>query len=203
MEHIKSSGENQIKISEGQNGEVNVNCNEVNVLANDQFEVFTNNMSLTISNANYISSENLASQRNTPNENNWEDILNGELDSNCLPKTRGQISTVNLNISEMLKPTMSNILRADSENSEMRQTKQEIHSALKSLQTNLLLISLVLLLSVLYFAPSSKWQLYFTTINESLQKGLLPTLTTIANFGSIQSVILKYWEFSRNRIHPS
>ena len=156
LEQIQSSRENEIKIFEVQKNEVNIVCD---VIATDQIEVLTNNdenVSSPNSNANYISSENSTLQINTPNDNNWEDILNGELYPNCLPKSRGQISAdqpVIEDIKGAFKPTLSNILRADSENSEMRQTKQEISLAMKSLQTNLLLISLVLLLSVLYFVP--------------------------------------------------
>ena len=206
LEPKKCFEENEDKSSEHQNNEVSViddgrpSC----VIVNDTVEVLAN-VSTSNSNANYISSEVSTSPRTTPNDNNWEEILNAGLDSN-LPKARSPASAEQpsqVSASAMLKPTLSTILRTESENSEMHQTKQEISLAMKSLQTNLALISLVLILSVLYLVPSTKWQSYFTAINESLQKGLLPTITTIANFGTVRSVLLKYWQFSRNRIHPS
>ncbi len=205
LEPKKCFEENEDKSSEHQNNEVSViddgrpSC----VIVNDTVEVLAN-VSTSNSNANYISSEVSTSPRTTPNDNNWEEILNAGLDSN-LPKARSPASAEQpsqVSASAMLKPTLSTILRTESENSEMHQTKQEISLAMKSLQTNLALISLVLILSVLYLVPSTKWQSYFTAINESLQKGLLPTITTIANFGTVRSVLLKYWQFSRNRIHP-
>ena len=208
LEPKNCSEENEDKSSEHQNNEVSViddgtqsrpSC----VIVNDTVEVLAND-STSNSNANYISSEVSKSPRTTPNDNNWEEILNAGLDSN-LPKTRSPASAEQpsqVSANAMLKPTLSTILRTESKNSEMHQTKQEISLAMKSLQTNLALISLVLILCVLYLVPSTKWQSYFTAINESLQKGLLPTITTIANFGTVRSVLLKYWQFSRNRIHP-
>jgi len=36
---------------------------------------------------------------------------------------------------------------------------------------------------------------YYSAIIFNIMKALLPTFTTIANFGTIQFVILQYWEY--------
>jgi hypothetical protein len=90
LEPKKCSEENEDKSSEHQNNEVSVidvgtHSRPSCVIVNDTVEVLAND-STSNSNANYISSELSTSQRTTPNDNNWEEILNAGMDSN-LPKT--------------------------------------------------------------------------------------------------------------------
>ena len=91
----------------------------------------------------------------------------------------------------------------DMKKEENMQLNKKRTLAIRSLETNLLLFGLVILMSVLYLVPSPTWQSFFTAANESLQKGLLPTLSTMANLGTIRSVALQYWKYSSNKIDPS
>jgi hypothetical protein len=49
------------------------------------------------------------------------------------------------------------------------------------------------------FSKMSSWYCsvrgYYSAIIFNIMKALLPTFTTIANFGTIQFVILQYWEY--------
>ena len=103
-----------------------------------------------------------------------------------------------INISEC-----EGIILEDMNIEKIMQLNKEKTSAIRSLETNLLLIGLVIMMSVLFLVPSPTWQFFFIAANGSLQKGLLPTLSTMANFGTIRSVALQYWKYSSNRIHPS
>ena len=138
----------------------------------------------------------------------------GTSTQNSLPitsrvETISENSSINENVTRM--ETSTDIEKSDCEGTiledikteELIQLNKERDLAIRSLGTNLLLFSLVILTSVLYLVPSPTWQSFFTAANESLQKGLLPTLSTMANFGTIRSVALQYWKYSSNRIHPS
>ena len=86
---------------------------------------------------------------------------------------------------------------------EINKITMERTLAIRSLGTNLVFLGLVILTSVLYLVPPLDWQPYFTAANVSLLKGLQPTISTMANFGTIRSVALQYWKYLSNKIHPS
>ena len=138
----------------------------------------------------------------------------GTSTQNSLPitsrvETISENSSINENVTRMETSTdiekseCEGTILEDMKTEEIMQLNKERDLAIRSLGTNLLLFSLVILTSVLYLVPSPTWQSFFTAANESLQKGLLPTLSTMANFGTIRSVALQYWEYSSNKIHPS
>jgi hypothetical protein len=66
----------------------------------------------------------------------------------------------------------------------------EIAATARSLKTNLIL-SLVVVFIVLLMAKSSDTIIVLAV---STLKGLVPILTTIANFGKIQNVLALYWQ---------
>jgi ABC-type multidrug transport system permease subunit len=73
---------------------------------------------------------------------------------------------------------------------------QQISSAKHSLQTNLALITLFFFVLVfLYFIPN---QQFLSVLIFSMLKGALPIFTTVANFGTIRSVIRQYYEYLKN-----
>jgi len=67
-------------------------------------------------------------------------------------------------------------------------------SAIRSLKTNFLLILMFSLSNLILFLPSKVWQTYFSLLETSIYKYLLPIFTTIANFGTIRSVGLQLWK---------
>jgi hypothetical protein len=67
-------------------------------------------------------------------------------------------------------------------------------SAMRSLKTNLILILLVFMSNFVLLIPSKAWQTYFCIVDTSIQKALLPIITTMANFGTVRSVASKFWK---------
>ncbi len=66
-------------------------------------------------------------------------------------------------------------------------------AAIKSLKTNLILILICCLTLICVFFPSKLVQTYFFFFSSSIQRAMLPIVTTMANFGTIQSVALQFW----------
>jgi len=77
-------------------------------------------------------------------------------------------------------------------NEKLMANRQEAEqmSALKSLKTNLVMILLVSLSILIILIPSKIWQTYFLIVNSSVLKVLLPIVTTMANFGTVQSLAI-------------
>ena len=188
--------------------EIKTNINENKMLSNE----FTSQICLQLTHYSTIEGEpsNNVNQTNS----NVKIKVDGIQTQNSLPitsivETISQNSSINENLTRM--ETSSEINNCECEGiilegmniEKIMQLNKEKTSAIRSLETNLLLIGVVIMMSVLYLVPSPTWQVFFTAANESLQKGLLPTLSTMANFGTIRSVALQYWEYSSNKIHPS
>jgi hypothetical protein len=70
----------------------------------------------------------------------------------------------------------------------------QIHSAKRSLVTNLICISVFFALSTLVSSLPLETRNYVFITFYSCTKGLMPLLSTVANFGTIQSVFLQYKE---------
>ena len=73
------------------------------------------------------------------------------------------------------------------------QLEAEKKAAIRSLETNLILIAIYILSNIFLIFPSKDGQLIFCLVNSSIQKTLLPIATTVANFGTIKSVCFDYW----------
>jgi len=74
--------------------------------------------------------------------------------------------------------------------------KQEAErvSAMRSLKTNLIMVLFVGLSTLFLIIPSKMWQTYFCIVDTSIEKALLPIVTTMANFGTVQSVARQFWK---------
>jgi hypothetical protein len=74
--------------------------------------------------------------------------------------------------------------------------KQEAErvSAMRSLKTNLIMVLFVGLSTLFLTIPSKMWQTYFCIVDTSIEKALLPIVTTMANFGTVQSVARQFWK---------
>ena len=66
-------------------------------------------------------------------------------------------------------------------------------SALRALKTNLMMILLFVASNLFLLIPSKVWQTYFCIVDTSIQKSLLPIVTTMANFGTVRSVAAQFW----------
>jgi hypothetical protein len=83
-------------------------------------------------------------------------------------------------------------LDLSTENLELIKISKEKESAIRSLKTNLTLICILFFICLLFLLPPKNCQFFLTALNESVQKSLLPILTTMANFLPIQSTITQY-----------
>ena len=65
----------------------------------------------------------------------------------------------------------------------------------RSLKTNLALgVFFISALSCMALTPNV-WRPYFTLIALSVMKGALPVMTTIANFGTVKTIVSQYWDY--------
>ena len=125
-------------------------------------------------------------------------------------ESRSQNSSMNEGVT-MMEKTSTGTEKSEHEETSMKnmqtneinQLTMERTLAIRSLGTNLVFLGLVILTGVLYLMPPPNWQPYFTAANVSVLKGLQPTISTMANFGTIRSVALQYWKYLSNKIHPS
>ena len=91
-------------------------------------------------------------------------------------------------------PTEDEMLEVCNAENLKRKTKKnaEIESALRSLKTNLLMLLMFIINCFILFLPSPHWKLFIGITFESILKFMLPTVTTVANFGPIKDVVKMY-----------
>ena len=125
-------------------------------------------------------------------------------------ESRSQERSINENITTMEKTSTGSersehkeATIKDSQTDEINQLNMERTLAMKSLGTNVIFLGLVILTCASYLVPPANWQPYFTSALVSLLQGLQPAISTMANFGTIRSVSLQYWNYLSNKIHPS
>jgi hypothetical protein len=75
---------------------------------------------------------------------------------------------------------------------EDQRSSLEIEAALRSMKTNLLMLLLFFFHCFLLLIPSDRWRMLGVLIVESLLKFLLPTVTTISNFGPVKEPVALY-----------
>ncbi len=90
-------------------------------------------------------------------------------------------------VSKNLSVAMRNISSPKSD-----QSSPEIDAALRSMKTNLLMLLLFFINTLILFIPHPHWRLFVAGNFESLLKFLLPTVTTISNFGPVKEVVKIY-----------
>lgn len=76
---------------------------------------------------------------------------------------------------------------------EEKRDEDERLSAMRSLKTNLILTFLQFFSFMLVLIPSASDRIYIIAFETSVQKGLLPLITTLTNFSTIRLVSLKLW----------
>jgi hypothetical protein len=84
-----------------------------------------------------------------------------------------------------------------------RRPSMEIEAALRSMKTNLLMLLLFFLNCFLLLIPSDTWRMLSSLIVESLLKFVLPTVTTISNFGPVKEVVALYLQRMFHQRVPS
>jgi hypothetical protein len=105
------------------------------------------------------------------------------------------ISTNDIELQQYAEINAAEITELETTNEESLKVDQ-ISSARRSLQTNLVLMMLfVLFYFFILFIPNRQ---FFSVLIYSLLKGLLPIFTTIANFGTIGSIIRQYYDYLKN-----
>jgi hypothetical protein len=73
-----------------------------------------------------------------------------------------------------------------------RRPSIEIEASLRSMKANLLMLLLFFLHCFLLLIPSDTWRMFAGIIFESSLKFLLPTVTTISNFGPVKELVVIY-----------
>jgi len=84
---------------------------------------------------------------------------------------------------------LSDLMHTDEQNTRANHEKT---SALGSLQTNLVVYLVAMAAAIIIYHFPDKYQEQLSLINASLQKLLIPTLTTVANFGTIRNVTKEF-----------
>jgi len=91
--------------------------------------------------------------------------------------------------SRSLKAKMKGMVKPKAE-----QSSAEIEAALRSMKTNLMMLLLFFANTLILFIPSVHGKIVVAIVFEAVLKLLLPTVTTISNFGPIRDVVRLYWE---------
>jgi hypothetical protein len=71
----------------------------------------------------------------------------------------------------------------------------QIDSAKRSLVTNFISISVFIVSAFLVFLLPIHIRPYFGVVDLTFIKGLMPVLSTVANFGTVKSVFLQYKDY--------
>ena len=76
---------------------------------------------------------------------------------------------------------------------------KERQAAVRALSTNFCIVFLFCLPNM-FMLINSPWAKYLCTLNMSVHKGLMPILTTIANFGTVRDVSSEYWNVFKEKL---
>jgi hypothetical protein len=146
-----------------------------------------------------ISAQHLNERNEMPSRYNNFNVDDIEVD----PTFRDSRNSITENVFNI--PIIHNNRLTDQRNSETNSSisseklvanRQEAErvSAMRSLKTNLIMILLVFMSNFVLLIPSKVWQTYFCIVDTSIQKALLPIITTMANFGTVRSVARQFWK---------
>ncbi len=112
------------------------------------------------------------------------------------------LSVKNENEEDLITNLENQTINGDFQNDELatnedlineKQHLAEKTAAIKSLETNLILILIFCLSNLFFLIPSKILQTYFCIVSSSAQRALLPIVTTMTNFGTIRSVAFQFW----------
>jgi hypothetical protein len=172
---------------------------EPNVVVDNAFDCKEHNSKQTDSKILVSSNINLLSN-STPMDRNVkaeEDKIE-KTDANVSKDTKASnlIETITPQVLPRQDRDVEEISHFDSEIE--RRNKAQVFAAKRCLLINIVLGVLFILAFGLIVAFTSSMRGYFCAVTLNIMKALLPTLTTIANFGTVQSVILQYWKHFQN-----
>jgi hypothetical protein len=111
-------------------------------------------------------------------------VVHGETIENSSHTCKSDLEPFNDKEGEELAATL---------NEERRQA--EIRAAKRSIETNLIAGLVFFLVYGIFIVMSSEIRQSFGIIAFSMLKGHLPIFTTVANFGTVHSVMLQYWKY--------
>jgi hypothetical protein len=139
---------------------------------------------------------NLHSRNETSNISanfDFDDIMvdpTFQVSNNCT--TENEMNNPSTNDNRSNKSGANSIIFT--KNLAINRQEAERMSALRSLKTNLIMILLLSMSMMILLIPSTTWQAYFCVVITSIQKGLLPIVTTMANFGTVRTVAAQFWK---------
>jgi len=105
------------------------------------------------------------------------------------------VSTSGQKGNKSLKDQLKNLI-----SSKPDQPSAKIDAALRSLKTNLLMMLLFFMNTLILIIPSPHWKMFVAIVFESILKLLLPTITTISNFGPVREVVMIYIENLKEKL---
>jgi hypothetical protein len=105
------------------------------------------------------------------------------------------VSTSEQNGKKSLKDQFKNLI-----GSKPDQPSAETDAALRSMKTNLLMMFVFLMNTLIFLIPSPHWKIFVAFLFASLLKLLLPTITTISNFGPVREVVMIYIENLKEKL---
>ena len=128
-------------------------------------------------------------------ENNRENLVETKADGSLNVELGSNI--LNSQIERENEIKMQKILEMQQE---QKKCQAQILAAERSLNTNLVLGLLFCITFTVFLFVSKNLRVYLTVIVFSVMKAALPLLTTLANFGTVQSVASQYWNYIRENI---
>ena len=88
---------------------------------------------------------------------------------------------------------------ADFEAARLEERRQaELKTAKKSIETNVIICLIFFVVYGIFILMSSCLRQSYSILVFSILKGVLPVCTTIANFGTVSSVLVQYWNYAKN-----
>jgi len=117
----------------------------------------------------------------TSNQHNTGQVESGKANSNSW----NEIQIIPENV-----PRSGEAFQTFDNNLESRHNEEERLAAMRALKTNLILTSLLFCSFLLVLIPSNSLRIFSIFFSNSVQKGILPLLTPLVNFGIIRSVSL-------------
>ena len=88
---------------------------------------------------------------------------------------------------------------ADFEAARLEERRQsELKTAKKSIETNVIICLIFFVVYGIFILMSSCLRQSYSILVFSILKGVLPVCTTIANFGTVSSVLVQYWNYANN-----
>ncbi len=137
---------------------------------------------------NEITFKNEENNQEILNETKTDGSLNLEVESNIL-----NIQTEAENENEIKIQKIFELQQ------EQKKCQAQILAAQRSLQTNLVLGGLFCITFCIVLFVSKGLRVYLTVILFSVMKAAMPLLTTLVNFGTVQSVAGQYWNYVKQK----